>query len=362
MSNGHADMTDAVADDIIPRPCGFGFTDHMFESASGTELAVRVWPAKVSAPAPFLLWTHGGGFIGGCHYTPRPWLDPGFRQRGYHLVSHNYRLAPQASIEQQLADCLESLDWCRRNLPRLLGADKVDVDRYVLCGESAGGHLVTLMALHLPNPQPRAVIDIYGVTDFVAMKDLDKEETPKEWNGEFTPQELEAFLDDRDSANILTDALCWTEMELFTEAQLSRYWGSDIKYDKRIRLQSELHNWRSQHPKGLALLIRALLHPERFDSEDRLGQAIRSVSPLHVLRERQQHGTASYPPTAFLHGTGDVDVPVRQSRDMAQTLRELGIPTIERYEEDQPHVFEQKYTVCEHLSSFDACIITARMF
>ena len=349
MSTPHDDMADADSGDMALLPCGSGFTDHEFQSASGTELAVRVWPANVSAPAPFVLWTHGGGFIGGCHFTPRPWLDPGFRQRGYHLVSHNYRLAPQASIEQQLADCLESVDWCRRHLPHLLGADKVDVDRYVLCGESAGGHLVTFMALHLPDPQPRAVVDIYGVTDFVAMKDLDKEQAPEEWNGEFATQELEDFLGDRDSDNILTDALSWAEMKLFTEAQLSRYWGSDIKYEKRIRLQSELHNWRSQHPKGVALLIRALMHPERFDDKSGLEQETRSVSPLHVLRERQQQGNAHYPPTAFLHGTVDVDVPLKQSQDMAQILKELGVPTIECYEEGQTHVFDQKYTVCERL-------------
>jgi hypothetical protein len=49
-----------------------GFTDHTFKSASGVELAVRVWPAEtpVTQPAPFVLW-----------YVPQVSPQPSFWKR-----------------------------------------------------------------------------------------------------------------------------------------------------------------------------------------------------------------------------------------------------------------------------------------
>ena len=42
----------------LPPAAPSGFTDHTFKSASGIELAVRVWPAEtpVDEPAPWVLW------------------------------------------------------------------------------------------------------------------------------------------------------------------------------------------------------------------------------------------------------------------------------------------------------------------
>ena len=319
-----------------------GFTDHSFKSSSGVELGVRVWPAEnvVQEPAPIVFWTHGGGFLGGHHFVPLPWLNPGFRKRGYHLVSHNYRLAPQAAFDHQVADSIEAVEWCRKNLPSILGEGKVDVDRYVLVGESAGGTLVTLMGLHLTSPPPRAIIDVYGLVDigfYVNMPDR----TPEPWKGEFTDGELEHFLGDRDLNNVLTDACCWNEQELFPQEELGKRWGTDVKYDKRFRLQEEAHQWRSIRwlPGDVE---KGFFHSERFTDKAELDKFITSVAALKVLQKDQQR---SYPPTAFLHGSADEAVPIQQSYDLAATLRERGVPVIERYEEGEPHVFDIKYTV-----------------
>ncbi|KAK3402668.1 Alpha/Beta hydrolase protein [Sordaria brevicollis] len=318
-----------------------GYTDYSFKSSSGVELGVRVWPAEnvVQEPAPIAFWTHGGGFLGGHHFVPLPWLVPGFRKRGYHLVSHNYRLAPQAALDHQLADSIEAVEWCRKNLPSILGEGKVDVDRYVLVGESAGGCLVTLMGLHLTSPPPRAIVDIYGLVDFwyyINMPDC----TPKQWKGEFTDEELEQFIGDRELNNVLTDACCWNEQELFPEEEISKRWAADIKYDRRFRMQAEAHQWRSIRSLP-GDVLKAFMHSERFPDKAELNKFITSMSSLKVLQEDKQR---PYPPTAFLHGTADEPVPVQQSYDLAATLRERGVPVIERYEAGEPHVFDIKYT------------------
>ena len=337
-----------------PRAAPPGFSDHIFTSSSGTELSVRVWPADppVSPRAPFVHVSHGGGFLGAHHFTPPPWIFPGFRARGYHVISHSYRLAPQARLDDQVADCLEALAWSRANLPSILGPDTVDVDRYVLYGDSAGGLLVTLMGLHLTSPPPRAIIDVYGIVDIAGMEKTlrdqaspGQEQQPWAWTGEFTEEELQAFLADRDPANILTASTGWREMEEVDEAELSRRWATDFRYTKRVRLQSELHVWRSLHPKAPSLFITSVIHPEKFEDETKLWAFVDSVSSLRVLKQRQAEGRTEYPPTALLHGTGDTAVPVQQSYDMAKTLKEMGVPVIERYEDGQEHVFDSKYTV-----------------
>ncbi|KAK0728771.1 Alpha/Beta hydrolase protein [Lasiosphaeria miniovina] len=327
-----------------------GFSDHDFRSSSGTDLGVRVWPADppVSGPAPFVVWTHGGGWLGGYHFVPLPWMVPGWRQRGYHLVSHNYRLGPQTRLDDQLADSLEAVAWCRANLQSILGPSAVDVNRYVLCGESAGGHLVTLMALHLPDPQPRAVVDVYGLVDFLAFQVLgappqdDAATGLAPWDGEFSEEELEVFLGDRDPAKILTDALPWAVTDV-SEDELSRRWGTDFRFSRRIRLQTEAHMYRSLRRKGTGLL-KAVMHPEKFATEEELTAFVHSMSPFRVLQDEAAKGRKTYPPTAFLHGSGDTDVPIEQSYALAAKLKEMGVPVIERYEDGEPHVFDQKYT------------------
>ncbi|GAB1313797.1 hypothetical protein MFIFM68171_04007 [Madurella fahalii] len=337
----------------LPPAAPPGFTDHTFISASSTELAVRVWPADppVSEPAPFVIWTHGGGWFGGFHFAPLPWMTPGFVQRGYHLVAHNYRLAPQARLDDQLADCLEAVSWCRDNLASILGAGKVDVNRYVLCGESAGGHLVTLAGLHLSNPPPRAIVDVYGVVDFFSMLAFaEPDQRPSRaqqppWNGKFSADELDELLRNRDPANALTDALSWNEHELLTDAQLSKHWATDFRYTDRVIKQAELHMMHSLRRSADGLRL-GVMHSDGFSNEEELIEFVQAMSPFRVLEERAKNGGQGlgvYPPTAFLHGSGDVDVPIQQSYAMATILRQMGIPVVECYEEGEPHVFDKKY-------------------
>ncbi|KAH7122197.1 Alpha/Beta hydrolase protein [Dactylonectria estremocensis] len=332
----------------ILRPLPPGFTDHSFNSKSGAELGVRVWPADPPprSPAPFVVWTHGGAFMGGHHFLPLSWLGPGFVQRGYHLVSHNYRLGPQARLGDELEDCLEAVAWCRSNLPDILGSDLINVDRYVVCGESAGGTLVSLMGHHL-NPPPKVVIDAYGVVDFLSAATRQKvftdpdpnpsKEVPP-WEGEFSAAELDAFLDNRDPANLITNALFWDEQDLVSDEVLSTHLKTEFRYTKRIRLQAELQLWRAKCRPHRGFL-RAVFHQENFADDDAMEKFVGTLSVAHLLE-----GKTSYPPTAILHGTADSAVEIEQSYTFAKKLKEMGVPVVESYEPGGEHVFDEKYT------------------
>lgn len=332
-----------------PRTCPPGFSDHTFKSNGGVELDVRIWPAdsSVHEPAPVVVYTHGGGWFAGNHFAPLPWMQPGFRQRGYHIVSHNYRLGPQANYEMQLQDSLDAVSWCRANLPSILGTYKVDVSQLILCGESGGALLTGLMGHHL-SPPPKAVILVYGILDPAAawpiLKPIPEDGNAPPWVGEFSDAELEDILKDRDESNMLKDALWHDENITTSEQALSRSWGTDVRFTHRIRLQAELHRWRSDINARINSTVRSVrlgsLHAERFADEAGLAAFLRSMSPSPLLETK-----TSYPPTAFLHGMDDSAAPLAQSQAMAKRLKAINVPVIESYEPHEDHVFDHKYTV-----------------
>ncbi len=61
--------------------------------------------------------------------------------------------------------------------------------------------------------------------------------------------------------------------------------------------------------------------------------AVRAASPLSYV-------SGSYPPTALLHGSDDVTVPVEQSTLMYEALREAGVPVELLILAGQPHSFD----------------------
>ncbi|KAK8048812.1 hypothetical protein PG994_010542 [Apiospora phragmitis] len=344
------------------RPAPNGFSDHVFRTEHGVELGARVWPAPNTTgggPRPFVTWTHGGAFVGGNHFAPLSWLVPGFHALGYHVVSNAYRLCPQVDLEAGIGDCVDFVAWCRRALPGILGPGRVDADRYVITGESGGGYMVTNMATRLPEPAPRAVVDVYGLVDLF---------DPYNWLFDAVDQSAyPAWGSDKDAP--LQQEFS-EEKILSGEAQLAAAWQTPFPFTERVRLQAAVHSYLSSTwPLGGRhwSAYTALLHPERFlasaaadgdnngDDDDQAVQEkvrvfARTVSPMQILdTEPYVGGAKKYPPTAFLHGSADVAVPLGQTERFAAKLRALGVETLVSVEPDEPHVFDQVYTVSSEI-------------
>ncbi|KAK7924943.1 hypothetical protein PG985_006997 [Apiospora marii] len=355
------------------RPAPDGFSDHVFKTEHGVELGARVWPAPDSTtagrgPRPFVTWTHGGAFVGGNHFAPLSWLLPGFHALGYHVVSNAYRLCPQVDLEADIGDCVDFVAWCRRELPAILGEDKVDVDRYVITGESGGGFMVTNMATRLPEPAPRAVVDVYGLVDLFdpyhgLFEQVDQSAYPA-WGSakdeplqqEFSEERiLSVIYGDRDPAHAISAALFAGSQVLEGEAGLAAAWKTAFPFTERVRLQAAVHSYLSSS----VALGRA---PPRFaapsagaggdddengkEKEEKVRAFARTVSPMQILdTEPYVGGAKQYPPTAILHGSADVAVPLGQTERFAAKLRALGVETLVSVEPDEPHVFDQVYTV-----------------
>jgi len=102
-----------------------------------------VWRAKdAKGPAPLVVFVHGGGWKRGSKDNATGQFKPvHYPQLGYAFASINYRLVPDATVEQQAADVAGAV----RALIDRAGALGIDRRRVVIMGHSAGAHLVALV-------------------------------------------------------------------------------------------------------------------------------------------------------------------------------------------------------------------------
>lgn len=126
------------------------------------------WPeAAPSGKRPGVLVIHGGGWTGGAKEVVfdnfvRPYLDKGFV-----VANVEYRLAKAAIAPAAVEDSLKAADWFARTAAKY----RVDPNRIVVTGGSAGGHLSLMVGMTpksagLGKPaKVAAVVNFYGITD-----------------------------------------------------------------------------------------------------------------------------------------------------------------------------------------------------
>jgi acetyl esterase/lipase len=99
-------------------------------------------------PSPILLFIHGGSWISGSRKDFPPAYFHEFLARNFVVVSIDYRLLPESSfLGDQLQDIEDVEPWIRGELPEIMnreGKGKLDGERVVVLGLSAGAHLALL--------------------------------------------------------------------------------------------------------------------------------------------------------------------------------------------------------------------------
>lgn len=116
-----------------------------FAPAGGRELHCDVFrPPGQAAPQPGILLVHGGSWHSG-----GPAMMRGYgilmARHGYPCVASEYRLSDEAKWPAQLDDVLAAIGWMRDQAEDL----RIDPDRLVLWGLSAGSHMTLLAAARL---------------------------------------------------------------------------------------------------------------------------------------------------------------------------------------------------------------------
>ena len=159
--------------------------------ASGYEAKMDVYASRSTAPAPTLVYIHGGGWVGGSKEGALLQVMP-YLAMGWTVANVEYRLARNALAPAAVEDVRCAVRW-------VLGhADEYNVDtaRVVLSGHSAGGHL-SLIAGMLPvsagldrqcagtsEIRVAAVVNWYGITEVVDLLDGENMKTyAVEWLG-----------------------------------------------------------------------------------------------------------------------------------------------------------------------------------
>lgn len=104
-------------------------------------------PEEGEGPFPILIHIHGGGFALGDKRDDHmdAYLD-GIR-RGFAVASIEYRLSGEAIFPAAVLDCREAIRFIRRH-----GSEyQIDVSKIAVIGGSAGGNLVAMLAMNIPN-------------------------------------------------------------------------------------------------------------------------------------------------------------------------------------------------------------------
>lgn len=163
------------------------FLDLPYGAASPFQRLDLYLPAAGDGPFPVIMAIHGGAWMM-CDKRDRQ-LDPMLRglERGYAVVSVNYRLSGEAKFPAPIWDVKAAIRWVKNNG----SAYMLDAERIALWGGSAGAYLSVMAGLtsrqggalstdaailddpdsaKLSYPGPvKAIVSWYGPTDFLKM-------------------------------------------------------------------------------------------------------------------------------------------------------------------------------------------------
>jgi acetyl esterase len=139
-------------------------TDIEFVKRGSTSLTLDAWVPEGPGPFPAVIIVHGGGFVNGDKQTYVRPLFPILTDAGFAWFTINYRLSPGAKFPEPVTDVEDAVRWVMKNAKQY----KVDPRRVALTGESAGGHLVSYVAVTSAKQLGlRAVVPIYAPHDLL---------------------------------------------------------------------------------------------------------------------------------------------------------------------------------------------------
>lgn len=157
----------------VEYPAGFSAQiDVVYTTVSGWNGKMDLYlPPGGKGPTPVVINIHGGGWNKGVKESQSGFNT--FFKAGFAVANIEYRLTGQATAPAAVEDARCALIYLIKNAKQL----NIDVNRIVVMGGSAGGHLALMAGLlandhrfdtncpGVENIKVAAIIDKYGITD-----------------------------------------------------------------------------------------------------------------------------------------------------------------------------------------------------
>jgi acetyl esterase len=139
-------------------------SDIEFAKPGGVSLTLDAYVPEGRGPFPTVILVHGGGFVRGDKQTfIKPLFDP-LSKAGFTWFTINYRLAPTKCYPACVEDVETAIRWVKAHA----AAYKADPKRIAIIGESAGGHLVSIVGA-----RAHGETSVAAVVPFYAPHDLE---------------------------------------------------------------------------------------------------------------------------------------------------------------------------------------------
>lgn len=120
----------------------------------------RLYRSSGTTSAPLLIYYHGGGWVIGDLDTHDDICRKLARDARCSVIAVDYRLAPEHPAPAALDDCIAATRWIFANAKSL----DADAARIAIGGDSAGGNLAALVAMHA-GVTPVFQLLVYPATD-----------------------------------------------------------------------------------------------------------------------------------------------------------------------------------------------------
>lgn len=249
---------------------------YVYKTVGECKICADVYKKQSNDIQPVILWLHGGALINGTRLGIQPSQLELYVNKGYTVVSADYRLAPEVKIDEIIKDIQDVYNWIRNEGQELF---KADPDRIAVVGHSAGGYL-TLMMGFCVTPRPRALVSFYGYGDVAG-----------EWYSRPSVYHSQNGLVSKDEAYKIV-------------------YGSVISETDKDSDRTPFYRYCRQN--GIWPLEVIGYDP------DMQPEAFIPYCPL-------QNVTKDYSPTYLLHGDNDPGVPAEQSVMMSEELTRKGV-------------------------------------
>lgn len=268
----------------------FAKTTVAYRQVDGHKVLADVYRPDDQQVRPVIVWIHGGALIMGHRESVMGRLRALAKERGYAIVSIDYRLAPETKLPEIISDIEAAFRWIARDGARRFA---LDPNRIVVSGGSAGGYL-TLVTGYRARPRPKALVAFWGYGDLVG-----------DWYSQPSPHPRH------------------NPRKISREESLQQTDGTVISDARR------------RNGNGGLIYLHCRQNgtwPKEVTGFDPVAEAD-EIAPFEPVR----NVTKDYPPTFLIHGTRDTDVPFEQSKMMAEQLERQGVPHVLKSIENGEH-------------------------